>query len=592
MRKHWRQAGAHSLVSRLCAMGISIVTLMILNGATVMGQGKGVQSLAEIASEVSGQGGEINRLIERSNGYFQSAELNFKDGNFDRARREYDRAIDILLESGIDIRSNARAQNYYQSLVDKIFNRQMTLMAVEPMSVADMAQLVAQGKGKDGGKQSKQDDRGDRGFGQQFYTASPLDDMAKLDLNDDETKGVTDEEAEKTVEAAKLDFKFKSNALIQSYINYYKGRGRNTMELGLRRSGRYIEMAKKIFAEEGVPQDIVWLCQVESAWSPRARSWAAAVGLWQFMPATGARYGLRQDYYVDERSSFEKATRASARYLKFLNNRYDGNWELAMAAYNSGEGRIDNAINRSGQADFWHVHSRGMIPSETKNYVPNILAVIIIAKDPARYGFNVSPETPLNYDYVKVNNMVDLKLVADATDVPFEHITNLNPELKRGLTPPGTNYMLRVPNGKGENLVAALKRIPVEKRTSWRLVTANNADTFETIARKTGVSAYAIEKVNGGLLATGQKVVVPAGSAIKNVVALGINKTTSVVPEKKSNRSTSSSSRAKTYTVKGDESLGDIAGRYAVSAREIAQMNKISSSSRLRRGQVLRIPVN
>ena len=154
------------------------------------------------------------------------------------------------------------------------------------------------------------------------------------------------------------------SALVQSFINYYSGRGRATMEAGLRRSGRFMTLARKIFKEEGVPQDIAWLAQVESAWSPVARSWAAAVGLWQFIPGTGARYGLRQDFYVDERSSFEKATHASARYLKWLAQRYDGNWELAMAAYNTGEGRVDSAIARSGYADFWEIYSRGLIPQE------------------------------------------------------------------------------------------------------------------------------------------------------------------------------------------------------------------------------------
>src|SRR5262245_62162921 len=290
------------------------------------------------------------------------------------------------------------------------------------------------------------------------------------------------------------------------------------MEHGLRRSGRFLEMTQKIFKEEGVPQDIAWLGQVESAWSPVARSWAAAVGLWQFIPDTGARYGLRQDYYVDERSSFEKATRASARYLKWLAERYDGNWELAMAAYNSGEGRIDSAIARSGYADFWEIYSRGLIPQETRNYVPNILAVIIIAKNPEKYGFSVKPEPPLTFDYVKVNNRTDLRLVSDATDTSYDLVLALNPELKPGETPPGVAHVIRVPTGKGLILRNSLRSIPVEKRASWRLLAVQVGDTFESLSRRTGVSAAQIERVNGGTLKPGQKAIIPMNGSIRNVV--------------------------------------------------------------------------
>jgi membrane-bound lytic murein transglycosylase D len=388
------------------------------------------------------------------------------------------------------------------------------------------------------------------------------------------------------VAAAKLDFKFRPNALIQSFINYYLGRGRETMEQGLRRSGRFLEMAQRIFKEEGVPQDIAWLGQVESAWSPVARSWAAAVGLWQFIPDTGSRFGLRQDYYVDERSSFEKATRASARYLKWLAERYDGNWELAMAAYNSGEGRIDSAIARSGYADFWEIYARGLIPQETRNYVPNILAVILIAKNPEKYGFSVKPEPPLKYDHVKVNNLVDLRLVSDATDTPYEMLLALNPDLKRAVTPPGVEHLLRVPPGKGRLLQAALMRIPPEKRASWRMLTAQVGDSFESISRKTGVSEAAIEQVNGAVIKPGQKVIIPSNSGVRNVVLANARGLTAVAPS-----AVGGSVKMVTYKVKRGETLGDVAGRYNVSVRDIATLNRLGASAKLRAGQVIKVPI-
>jgi membrane-bound lytic murein transglycosylase D len=581
MEKREIETEPHSFGRRLLTACLFAIALTPLQIQSTYAQGRGTASgSSEVPAEVTNRNAEIQRIIERSNGYFQSGEANFRDGNYDKARREYDRSIDIVLESGLGVRTDARLQQYYQNLIDLVFQRQMTLLSGGVAPAAKAA--LSQGDVAQNGQPPAQD--GDRGFGQQDYVPSPLDELTKLKLTEEETKDVTEEQTQSAVAAAKLDFKFKPNALVQGFINYYTGRGRASMEQGLRRSGRFIAMARKIFKEEGVPQDIVWLGQVESAWSPVARSWAAAVGLWQFIPATGARYGLRQDYYVDERSSFEKATRASARYLKWLANRYDGNWELAMAAYNSGEGRIDSAIARSGYADFWEIYSRGLIPQETRNYVPNILATIIIAKNPEKYGFSNVSEPALTYDYVKVNNIVDLRLVSDATDTPYDYLQMLNPDLKRGITPPGVDHLLRLPTGKGKLLASALTRIPVEKRGSWRMLTAQNGDTFESIGRRTGVSAAAIEQVNGGIIKSGLKVIVPVGGSVKNVVF-------SRGAMAKSGAATTGSAKIIAYKAKGGESLGDIAGRYNTPVRDIAALNRLSATAKLRPGQVIRVPV-
>ncbi len=569
------------------------VALTLCLATSSSAQGRGNDTTADISQRST----DIQRVIERSNGYFQSGEANFKDGNFDKARREYDRALDLVLESGIDVRSDARLQQHYQNLVEHIFQRQMTLLTAAA-SASDVAatsgpQETSQnqlGQNPQEKTSSDRGERGDRGFGQQTFTPSPLDDLTKLKLTEEETKDVSEDQVKTAISAAKLDFAFKPNTLVQSFINYYTGRGRATMETGLRRSGRFMTMARKIFKEEGVPQDIAWLGQVESAWSPVARSWAAAVGLWQFIPGTGAQYGLRQNFYVDERSSFEKATRASARYLKWLAQRYDGNWELAMAAYNSGEGRIDGAIARSGYADFWEIYSRGLIPMETRNYVPNILATIIIAKNPEKYGFSVKPEPSLIYDYVKVNNMVDLRLVADATDSPYEFLLALNPELKRGVTPPGVEHLLRVPTGKGRVLQTALQRIPPEKRASWRMLTAQSGETFDTLSRRTGVSAAVIEQVNGGMIKPGQKAIIPMNGGVRNVV-FSTAKIGAASPAAPVTASGSGGAKMITYKVRPGENMGDIAGRYNTSVRDIATLNRISPTTKLRAGQVIKVPV-
>jgi len=531
----------------------------------------------QAATQASDIDPTVRRIVDTSWLHFQNGESNFKEGNFDRARREYDRAIDVILESGIDIRTTPSLRQHYTRLIETIHQRQMTLIAAAPVSEpAQPTEVVTAEK-----------DQG-RGFGTQVFTPSPLDELAKIDLSVDETAGVTEEDARKSVVDARVDFGFRPNALIQSYINYYQGRGRGTMEQGLRRSGRFMSMARQIFREEGVPQDLVWLCQVESAWSPVAQSWAAAVGLWQFIAGTGTRFGLQIDAWVDERCSFEKATRASARYLRFLADRFDGNWELAMAAYNTGENRIDSAIAKSGYADFWEIYDRGLIPRETRNYVPNILATIIIAKNPTRYGFSVTPEPALTYDYVKVNNLVDLRLVADATQASPDLINALNPELKRGVTPPGTDYLLRVPAGKGRELQSALSRIPVEKRASWRMMMASADDSFESIARRTGLPVRLLEEVNGGAIPADGKVIIPANSSVRNVVL-----TSSRTDREKSRDASAGRTRGKviTYRVRSGETLGDIAGRYNTSVGAITSLNGIGRSSKLRIGQALRVPV-
>lgn len=511
----------------------------------------------------------VRRLIETSTHHFQQAEEAWRAGQLDQARREYDRALDLVLESGIDIRTSPPLRQHYLHLIEQTYQRQLALNA-----------------------SSGQEAGASRGFGQQVFTPSPLDELTRLDLTKEELSSATSDQARSTVQAAHLDFTFQPNSLIQGFLNYYMGRGRATMENGLRRSGRFIDMARRIFREEGVPQDLVWLGQVESAWSPMARSWAAAVGLWQFIPGTAARFGLYQDAFIDERSSFEKATRASARYLKFLGDRFNGNWELAMAAYNCGENRVERGVERLGSPDFWELYSRGLLPRETRNYVPNILATILIAKNPARFGFDVTPEPALHYDLVPVDGVVDLQLVADATDTSHDLMLALNPELKRGMTPPTIEYQIRVPPGKGALLVEALERIPAEKRASWRMVTARAGDTFETIARRAQVDAEMIAQVNGESLLPGQKVILPFPETRRNVV-----RTSAASDIGNSNRSVTSRSSSQTkartiqYRVRRGDTVGDLAGRYRTSVREITKINGLRSSTRLRVGQTLQIPV-
>ncbi len=193
-----------------------------------------------------------------------------------------------------------------------------------------------------------------------------------------------------------------------------------------------------------MPTDLVWLAQVESGWNPYAYSSAAAKGIWQFIPSTGTRFGLSQNYWVDERSNPEKSTRAAAKYLKWLSTRFKGDWELALAAYNTGEGNIDSAIARSGSRDFWRIHKGGYIAQETRNYVPAILAVVTIAKNPRQYGFDLPPAYPYRYETRMITNQTELRPLAKKLKISYGALLEMNPELQRGVTPPG-KHALRVP---------------------------------------------------------------------------------------------------------------------------------------------------
>src|SRR4030095_1176038 len=423
---------------RLIARAALLTAFVASNG---LAQIPAASSARSIPTEVEQADVRVTQIIARAEDHFRKGKLNLEDSKREQARDEFDKAVDAILESGFDVRASQKLQTYYLELVERIYREEVPLQQSVPTNTASM-QLVAQ-------DQKTPPPPSQVGFRDQKFEPSPLDELSKLVLTPEE-ENVSDADV-KAMELAKqnVNFNFTLNPLIQGYINFYQGRGRSTMENGLRRSGKYMKLARQIFAQEGVPLDVTWLGQVESAWKEKAVSWAAASGLWQFIPSTGRTYGLRQNAYIDERNSFEQATRASARHLRDLANRYNGNWELAMAAYNTGAGNIDRAISRAGTANFWMIYP--YIAQETRNYVPNILAVILIAKNPEKYGFKgIKSDSPMSYDVVQVPTATSLQLIADATDTNSDFIRSLNPELKRDITPRGDTYNVRIPAGRAK----------------------------------------------------------------------------------------------------------------------------------------------
>lgn len=548
---------------------ITLFAVLVAPTVSVYGQIPGGSSARDIPTAVQQSEEAVSRVINVAEDHFRKGKLNLQDNKRDQARDEFDRAVDSILESGLDVRASQRLNDYYLKLVESIYREEVPLNRA-PVP-ANVNELVAQNS------TAQQPEPPQIGFRDQTFEPSPLDELSKLVLTSDEQNVSSDDVLALEQAKQNINFPFTINPLIQQYINYYQGRGRSTMENGLRRSGQYMRLARQIFKEEGVPVDITWLGQVESSWRVKAMSWASASGLWQFVPSTGRRFGLRQTAYIDERNSFEQATRASAKYLKFLANRYNGNWELAMGAYNTGEGNIDRAISRAGVSNFWAVYP--YIAQETRNYVPNILATILIAKNPEKYGFKgIRPDAPMAYDVVQVQNATSLQLVAEATDTSVDYVRSLNPELRRDVTPRGEAYNVRVPGGKGKQFYALLKRIPAESRETARVISVAPGEDLQNVANRTGVSLAQLQAMNNGVdLKATNKLVVP-----KNNVRLTLYRR-SGTPETAANGPTKIRAR-------NGDTIFSISASRNLDPNEVSRMNGIAPTVKLRAGQEVKLP--
>jgi len=555
-------------VALLVAVGLSPIT----NFAQI----PAASSARNIPTAVEQSDARISQVIAKSEDHFRKGKLNLEDNKREQARDEFDKAVDTILESGFDVRASQKLQTYYLELVERIYREEVPLQVPAVPQNNAAQNVVAQNT-----QEQKTPTVAQIGFRDQRFEPSPLDELSKLVLTEDESRVSGEDLAALEQSKQNVNFAFTLNPLIQGYINYYQGRGRSTMENGLRRSGQFMKLARKIFAEEGVPLDVTWLGQVESAWKPKALSWASASGLWQFVPGTGRTYQLRQTAYIDERNSYEQATRASARYLKDLSKRYNGNWELAMAAYNTGAGNVDRAIARAGTANFWMIYP--YIAQETRNYVPNILAVILIAKNPEKYGFKgIKPDSPMAYDVVQVPTATSLQLVADATDTGLEAIRSLNPELKRDITPRGDTYNVRIPAGRANQFASVLKRVAPDKRESARVISVAPGEDLQNVASRTGVSVAQLQAMNGGVdLKSTTKLVVPNS---------GVKLTRWVREKSAADTSASPAATLTKYRARKGDTLSKIAASRNLDPNDLARLNGITADTELRAGQEVKLP--
>jgi membrane-bound lytic murein transglycosylase D len=475
-------------------------------------------------------------LIHRVEEKFASGEQNYKAGHLEAARKDFDDAVDWMLQSGYDPNSDPQLSELFHRVVDTVYTYELQAF------------------------------RAGDGFNEAPAVPAPIDEVAEMTFPVDPRLKARAEEAAKNISH---DLPLTVNDEVLSFLNFFQTpRGRTIVETGLRRAGRYRGMIARVLSEEGVPQDLIYLAQAESAFQPTALSRAGARGMWQFVAYRGQEYGLRHTWWLDERQDPEKATHAAAQHLRDLYKMF-GDWYLAMAAYNCGPGNVQKAIERTGYADFWELYRRNVLPRETKNYVPIILALTLIAKDAPHYGIQAEPETPVATDMVKPGRAIDLRLVAETIDVDVETLRTLNPSLLRLATPDDPAFELHLPLGSAPKFSAEIADIPPDKWVSWRRHRVAAGETLTAIAKKYRVTPKAIADANNlesaTALNTGEKLIIPA-----------------IQPAAENKR------RMVSYRVrKGDTFLG-IADRFSVESEDLLKWNRLKSK-RVSRGMVLRI---
>jgi membrane-bound lytic murein transglycosylase D len=468
---------------------------------------------------------KVQELINKAEAAYRSGVDSYRAGHLDAARESFDSAVDLMLTSGIDIKTDPQLSDEFDHL----------LSAVNSLEMAALKQ--------------------GNGF-------SPVLEAAPLDAADEVTFPANAELTAKLAAELKTtqsDFPLVVNDYVAGFISYFTNSpaGHAHLVRSLERAGKYKNMISKDLRDQGLPQDLIYLAVAESGFQPQAmNAHSGAGGMWQFMPFQGA-YGLTHNGYFDERFDPEKSSIAYAKYMKTLYNQF-GDWYLAMAAYNWGPGNVQRSVMRTGYADFWELYRRNVLPSATKNYVPGIIAAIIMAKNPSQYGLDkLVPDAEVVSDTVTVDYAIDLRLVADVTDASLQEIVALNPSLLRMTTPRDMSFDLHIPVGTHDVFTKRLKDIPEEKRSSWRFHVVRDGETLDGIATALHAHANDIAEANGltagGDVESGDELVVPVTSA-------------------------AAGARPARYAVRRGDTLVTVADRFGVSVEDLRRWNHLSSN--------------
>jgi membrane-bound lytic murein transglycosylase D len=429
-------------------------------------------------------------LIALSEEHFKLGQRELDLGHVEGGRLQFDKAVNVLLESTYGGRTEPRIREHFDRLVDRI-------SAYEVKALAE----------------------GD-GFTEKKYEPATIDELLAMSATLTPTEASPEVEKAVQNDPVEHDVPIPLNPRVMAFIQLFQGRLREFIQEGLDRGSKYLPMIQNVFRAEGLPLDLAYIPLVESAFKPNALSRAKAKGVWQFMRGTGVENGLRQDWYIDERSDPEKATVAAAKYLNTLVKMFEGDWHLALASYNGGPGRVQRALKRNRANDFWALSAkRGALPRETRDYVPMILAAIVIARNPAQYGFELQAEPPITYDTVTLPKPVDLRRVAEWTDTPIDQIQALNPELRRWTTPVRDEaYELKVPAGTAPLVNTQLEEAATLELASLRWYTVKKGETLATVARKLGASRADLAEANylktSARITAGQKLMVPHESTV------------------------------------------------------------------------------
>jgi membrane-bound lytic murein transglycosylase D len=495
------------------------IASIAVGGQTAQPAGSAAQSVDSAAKAY-----KVQELINKAEASYRSGVDNYRAGHLDAARVDFDSAVDLMLTSGMDIKDDPQLNDEFDHL----------LSAVNSLEMAALKQ--------------------GNGF-------SPVLEAAPLDAANEVTfpsNAALTAKVAAELKTTQSDFPLVVNDYVAGFISYFSNSpgGHAHLLSSLERAGKYKEMISKNLRDQGVPQDLIYLAVAESGFQPQAlNARSGAGGMWQFMP-TGS-YGLARNGWFDERFDPQKSSIAYAKYMKTLYNQF-GDWYLAMAAYDWGPGNVQRAVMRTGYADFWELYRRNVLPAETKNYVPGIIAAIIMAKNPTQYGLDkMVPEAEVVSDTVTVDYAIDLRLVSDVTGASLLEIVALNPSLLRMTTPRDMPFDLHIPVGTRDVFAERLKDIPEEKRTSWRFHVVRGGETLDGIATALHTHAGDITKANGltesGGVESGDELIIPVASV-------------------------AASTRPARYAVRRGDTLITVADRFGVSVQELRRWNHLSSS--------------
>jgi membrane-bound lytic murein transglycosylase D len=497
----------------------------------------------------------VTTVVATSNSHFEAGQQALSQGHLEQARREFDLALDVVLQFPGGAHTDSRLRQHFELLVDRISVLEQTALATgdgftethtEPASI-------------------------DLLFTDSFDTTPPT---LETTLN-----------VEADLQATTHDIPIPANDQVLRYVQLFQGRLREFLAEGLSRGAQYLPMIQNVFRAEGLPLDLAYVPLIESAFKPSALSRAKARGVWQFMRATGIENGLKADWYVDERADPEKATVAAAKYLKTLYRMFD-DWHLAMASYNGGPGRVQRAMKRSRKDDFWDLTATTRyLPRETRDYVPMILAAIIIAKNPAQYGFEITPLPPTPTETVTLPAGLDLRRVAEWAETPIDDIQQLNPELRRWTTPIREEaYELTVPAGTAVRIAEKLQAAEPSQLNALQWHTVKKGESLAVIARKLRVSRTDLAEANylktTARVRVGQRLVIPRMPSAALLARAG---STGGKPEamvaSAATEAGAENTPARIYRVRPGDTLYKIARRHNTTVTRLRSLNNLTTNT-------------